>query len=66
MSAAIWEGLHGSDEIVWYMNKGNEIVGSTVLLPIKLLHYFQSYTKKKCKEKREWPCKEISSLTAES
>lgn len=21
MSAAIWEGLHGSDEIVWYMNK---------------------------------------------
>ena len=67
MSAAIWEGLHGSDEseIGWYMNKVNEIIGSTVLLPIKLLHYSQSY-KKKCKEKREWPCEEISSLTAES
>lgn len=61
MSAAIWEGLHVSDEIVWYMNKVTEIIGSTVLLPIKLLHYSQSYTKK-CKEKREWPCKEISSF----
>ena len=51
MSAAIWERLHVSDEIVWYMNKENEIIGSTVLLPIKLLHYSQSYTKKMQRKK---------------
>ena len=58
MSAAIWEGLHGSDEseIGWYMNKVNEIIGSTVLLPIKLLHYSQSY-KKNAKKKGNDPVK---------
>lgn len=57
MSAAIWERLHVSDEIVWYMNKENEIIGSTVLLPIKLLHYSQSYTKKNAKKKGNDPVK---------
>ena len=57
MSAAIWEGLHGSDEIVWYKNKVNEIIGSTVLLPVKLLRYSQSYTQKKNKKKGNGPVK---------
>ena len=60
MSAAICDRLHVSDEIVWYMNWQHCIVANKITALLPELH------KKKCKEKREWPCKEISSLTAKS